>query len=303
MDNSTGRMGVGIISAGKVGSALGSALRAAGHTIVGAYASSEESRERLELMLPGVPALEVPRIVECSELVILALPDSELAPLVDGLRKLGAWQPGQIVLHTSPRFGTEVLEGAQASGALTLALHPVMEFTGTSMDVARLSGARFVVSAANVLQPIGLALAAEMGGEGVVVNSADRQIYAAALDHAADGIKVALTQASRVLGEIGVEDPSALLRMWAGTAFEQGLVAREGRGYGVVPAGELVVQRVAALDTLAAESPELSDVALSHRHVLAALVDRALAQGLLSKEAANELHTIVGNLRGPSGGR
>ncbi|QOR48696.1 DUF2520 domain-containing protein [Trueperella pecoris] len=296
-------MGVGIISAGKVGSALGSALRAAGHTIVGAYASSEESRERLELMLPGVPALDVRRIVERSELVILALPDSELAPLVDGLRKLGAWQPGQIVLHTSPRFGTEVLEGAQASGALTLALHPVMEFTGTSMDVARLSGARFVVSAANALQPIGLALAAEMGGEGMVVNSADRQIYAAALDHAADGVKLALTQASRVLGEIGVEDPGALLRMWAGAAFERGLAAREGRGYGVVPAGELAVQRVAALDTLAAESPELSDVALSHRYVLAALVDRALAQGMLSAEVANELHTIVGNLRGPSGGR
>ncbi|QOR46599.1 DUF2520 domain-containing protein [Trueperella pecoris] len=297
-------MGVGIISAGKVGSALGSALRAAGHTIVGAYASSEESRERLELMLPGVPALEMPRIVECSELVILALPDSELAPLVDGLRKLGAWQPGQIVLHTSPRFGTEVLEGAQASGALTLALHPVMEFTGTSMDVARLSGARFVVSAANVLQPIGLALAAEMGGEGVVVNSADRQIYAAALDHAADGIKLALTQASRVLGEIGVEDPSALLRMWAGTAFEQGLAVREGRTLSRdIAAANAVSQRLNVLDTLAAESPELSDVALSHRHVLAALVDRALAQGMLSEEAANELHTIVGNLRGPSGGR
>ena len=39
IDNTTGRMGVGIISAGKVGAALGSALRAAGHSIIGAYAA------------------------------------------------------------------------------------------------------------------------------------------------------------------------------------------------------------------------------------------------------------------------
>ncbi|MDK6630474.1 DUF2520 domain-containing protein, partial [Actinotignum timonense] len=41
-------MTIGIISAGKVGSVLGAALRAAGHTIIGAVARSSASRERLD---------------------------------------------------------------------------------------------------------------------------------------------------------------------------------------------------------------------------------------------------------------
>ncbi|TJZ64866.1 oxidoreductase, partial [Bacillus amyloliquefaciens] len=36
-----GRLGVGVVSAGRVGAVLGSALRAAGHTITGVHAVSE----------------------------------------------------------------------------------------------------------------------------------------------------------------------------------------------------------------------------------------------------------------------
>lgn len=237
MENSTGRMGIGIISAGRVGAALGSALRAAGHGIVGAHAPSPQSRERLEVMLPGVPALDVPAIVERSELVILALPDEELEGLVAGLAKLGAWQAGQIVVHTSARRGVEVLAPAQAAGALTLALHPVMEFSGTSVDVARLQGAHVVVSAANAIQPIGLALAAEMGAQGVVVNSADRAIYAAALAHARQGVELAASQAGRVLAQIGVAQPGDLLGEWAQAGLDRGLFAGNAAGAYVSSAG------------------------------------------------------------------
>ena len=54
-----GRLGVGIISAGRVGAVLGCALRAVEHQVVGVHAVSEESRERAELLLPSVPVLEV----------------------------------------------------------------------------------------------------------------------------------------------------------------------------------------------------------------------------------------------------
>ncbi|MEW6878943.1 Rossmann-like and DUF2520 domain-containing protein [Trueperella pyogenes] len=293
MENSTGRMGVGIISAGRVGTALGSALRAAGHTVIGAHAPSPDSRERLEVMLPGVPALDVETIVERSELVILALPDAEIGPLVQGLASLELWQPGQIVIHTSPRCGTEILTPAQAAGALTLALHPVMDFSGTSMDVARLAGARVVVSAANAIQPIGLALAAEMGAEGVVVNSADRPIYAAALAHARDGVSLAASQAGRALAEIGVSEPGRLLAPWASAGLEHGL-ARQRH---CPPEPGESAERLEALQTLAAESPQLADVAESHRQLLATLVTRAVANGAIDEAQANELHTIIAAVR------
>lgn len=84
-----GRLGVGIIGAGKVGAVLGAALRAAEHAVVGVSAVSEASRERAETLLPGVPVLEIQDIVERAELVVLAVPDDALGELVEGLAKLG----------------------------------------------------------------------------------------------------------------------------------------------------------------------------------------------------------------------
>src|SRR5689334_4092801 len=90
-----GRLGVGVVGAGRVGAVLGSALRAAGHAVVGVSAVSAASRERAEVMLPAVPVLAIPDVVERAELVLLAVPDDALPALVDGLAATGAWQPGQ----------------------------------------------------------------------------------------------------------------------------------------------------------------------------------------------------------------
>jgi len=95
----SGRLGIGIVGAGRVGPVLGAALAGAGHAVVGISAISQSSRERAEAMLHGVPILDVPAIIERSELVILAVPAEELPALVAGLASTGAWQPGQLVLR------------------------------------------------------------------------------------------------------------------------------------------------------------------------------------------------------------
>src|SRR5690606_26080253 len=100
------RLGVGVVGAGRVGATLGAALREAGHAVVGASGVSQESRDRIAALLPGVPTLEVPDVVERAELVLLTVPDDALPDLVRGLAELGRWQPGQIVVHTAGRYGT-----------------------------------------------------------------------------------------------------------------------------------------------------------------------------------------------------
>jgi len=50
-----GRLGVGVVGAGRVGAVLGNGLRGAGHPVVGVSAISAASRERAEALLPGVP--------------------------------------------------------------------------------------------------------------------------------------------------------------------------------------------------------------------------------------------------------
>src|SRR6195952_2329106 len=98
----SGRLGIGIIGAGRVGPVLGAALAGAGHALVGISAVSQTSLDRAEAMLPGVPVLDIPTIIERSELVILAVPESELESLVAGLAAAGGWQAGQPVSPTGP---------------------------------------------------------------------------------------------------------------------------------------------------------------------------------------------------------
>src|SRR5690606_38998451 len=111
-------------------------------------------RERAAAMLPAVPILAVPEVVERSELVVLAVPESELADLVSGLASAGMWRPGQLVAHTVAALGTTVLDPAKRAGAIPLALHPALSFTGTSVDLARLRESYCAVTAPGPVQPI-----------------------------------------------------------------------------------------------------------------------------------------------------
>ncbi len=159
---------------GHVGPVIGSALRAVGHQIVAVSASSDASRERADAMLPGVPIAMPEEVVRRSEVVIVAVPDDQIGPLVSGLADLGAWQSGHIVIHLSGASGVGLLGAAAGAGAIPLAIHPAMTFTGTSVDVARLVGTPFAVTAAAPFLPIAQALVVEMGGEPVVVAEEDR---------------------------------------------------------------------------------------------------------------------------------
>ncbi|HZK58460.1 MAG TPA: Rossmann-like and DUF2520 domain-containing protein [Cryobacterium sp.] len=223
MTQRPGRLGVGIIGAGRVGPILGAALAGAGHAIVGISAISQSSRDRAEAILPAVPILTVPEIVERSELVIIAVPDAQLESLVAGLAATGTWQPGQLVLHTSARFGTAVLAPAQAAGAIPLAIHPAMAFTGTSLDIARLADSYFAVTAPTPVLPIGQALVVEMGGEPLVIAEADRPIYAEAVETATAFSTSIVEQSMRLLEGIGIEGAGAVIAPLLRSAMENAL--------------------------------------------------------------------------------
>jgi predicted short-subunit dehydrogenase-like oxidoreductase (DUF2520 family) len=221
----SGRLGIGIIGAGRVGPVLAAALGGAGHAIVGISTVSEAGRERADVLLPGVPVLTVPEVVERSELVLIAVPAAELEALVSGLAATGAWQPGQLVAHTAPEFGVGVLAPAAAAGGIPLALHPAMAFTGTSLDLVRLRESWFAVTAPTPVLPIAQALVVEMGAEPVVVAEADRAAYADAIA-AATGFSTAIVaQAAGALAAIGVERPGDLLGPLMRSAVENALGA------------------------------------------------------------------------------
>ena len=291
-----GRLGIGIIGAGKVGAVLGAALRGAEHAVVGVSAVSDASRERAETLLPGVPVLDVQDIVERAELVLLAVPDDALGPLVDGLAKLGAWQPGQLVAHTSGRFGVGILHPVRAAGAVPLALHPAMTFTGMSLDLTRLLDCTFGVTADAAMLPIAQALVVEMGAEPVAIAEADRTLYHAALAHGSNHLVTLVAQASQLLREVGVEAPERMLGPLLRATLENALASGESALTGPVARGDVGTVAAHAEALREHDGGSGGDILEAYLAMARATARRAGRRGLLKPD---QLDGITAGARGP----
>ncbi|MEV4902017.1 DUF2520 domain-containing protein [Citricoccus sp. NPDC055426] len=294
-----GRLGVGVIGAGKVGAVLGAALRNAGHAVTGVHAVSEASRTRAESLLPEVPVLEVPEILRRSEMVLFAVPDDALPELVAGLAEAGHFQAGHLVVHTSGRHGVSVLDPVRGAGAIPLAIHPAMSFTGLTLDLARLQDCMFGVSADAVVLPVAQALVVEMGGEPAVIREQDRGTYHAALSHASNHLVTLAAQSAQLLASIGVEQTERMLAPLMSASLENALSNGDGALTGPVARGDVgtVRRHLDVLDALVGEGAGEgipADVGQAYRAMAAATAQRALARGALSEATVAELLTLLG---------
>ena len=287
------RLRVGVVGTGRAGAVLGAALARAGHRVVAAYAVSEVSRLRAEALLPGVPLVPVADVLADADLVLLTVPDDVLPGLVAGLVETGAVRPGQFLAHASGRFGYAVLDPAPRAGALPLALHPVMTFTGTSVDLPRLTGAPFGVTAPDALRPAAEALVVEMGGDPVWVAEGHRVLYHAALAHGANHLVTLEAEVLDLLRSAGVEQPARLVAPLLSAALDNVLRYGDQALTGPVARGDA--------GTVAAHLVAIGDVSDETRATYVALArataDRALANGMLRPAAAETLLEVLAQPR------
>jgi predicted short-subunit dehydrogenase-like oxidoreductase (DUF2520 family) len=284
------RLRVGVIGAGRVGTVLAAALGRAGHPVVAASAVSDASVQRIARVLPGAAVLPPADVIGAADLILLTVPDDALGALVSGLATTGAPLAGRLLAHASGRHGLAVLEPATRLGALPLALHPVMTFTGRPDDIEKLTGISFGVTAPGPLVPVAEALVMEMGGEPVPIAEELRDLYHAALASSANHLVTLVAQARDLLGQAGVADPGRLLGPLLFAALDNALRLGDGALTGPVARGD--ADTVAShLRALRAAAPE----AVAAYVALARLTaDRALAAGSLDPSDAQRLLGVLG---------
>ncbi|SMD21242.1 Rossmann-like and DUF2520 domain-containing protein [Lentzea albidocapillata] len=286
------RLAVGVISAGRVGSVLGAALARTGHVVTGVSAVSQASRDRADELLPGVPIADPTEVAARADLVLLAVPDDELEGLVKGLIATESLRAGQIVVHTSGAMGVQVLEPAAELGALTLALHPVMTFTGRPEDLQRMSAACVGVTAADgdeVAWSVGEALVVEMDAEPVRVPEAVRPLYHSALAHGANHLITLVRDAADLLTGSGIANAERLLGPLLSAALDNALRHGDRALTGPVARGDTGTLRK-HLDVLAQQAPEILS---SYRVLARRTAERAEDSGLLKPDAANDVRTTL----------
>ena len=282
---------VGVVGAGRVGAVLAAGLSAAGHRIVAAAGESDASRGRIDALLPGVGMTKPSEAARTSDLLLLTVPDDMLPNVVAMLSASGAIHAGQVVLHTSGRHGLAVLEPAREVGARTIAMHPAMTFTGTTIDLPRLAGCIFGVTADAADRELAESLVADLGGRPMWVPEDRRTLYHAGLAHGANHLVTLVTEAMEILSAAGADDPAATLRPLLNAALDNALDQGDAALTGPIVRGDVETVR-AHLADLAADAPQTlpSYVAMAR-----ATLDRAVTDGrLLPIRAATMLRVLDG---------
>lgn len=216
-------MKVGVIGDEPAGLILAKAWAGAGHELIGVFVESAEAIERVEDLVPDVPIAPMAAVAEDADLVILSVPFKDIELTCEGLSDLGVFGPRKIIVQLSPHHGYTVLASAARLGAIPVALHPVMHFTGTSMDLTVLKNTTVAISAPEPLLPIAQALAIELGGEPIVIMEEQRAAYSEAFEVASGFSSLVVQQAIGILADAGVPDASKLIAPVVRSAVESAL--------------------------------------------------------------------------------
>ena len=268
---------IGVVGAGRVGAVVSAALRSAGHDVVAAAGDSPASLHRIETLLPGVRHAKPTDVARACDLLLLTVPDDMLENVVTQLVGAGAIREGQVVCHTSGRHGLAVLAAATEIGARPIAMHPAMTFTGTELDLDRLTGCVFGMTAGDAERVYAESLVADLRGIPLWVPESKRTLYHAGLAHGANHLVTLVSQAMELLAASGAEDPAATLRPLLSAALDNALAQGDAALTGPIVRGDVKTVQ-AHLHDIAENAPATIP---SYVAMAKATADRAVLDGRL----------------------
>jgi predicted short-subunit dehydrogenase-like oxidoreductase (DUF2520 family) len=222
-----------------------------------------------------------------------------LANVVAMLAASGSLHEGQLVVHTSGRHGLAVLEPAAAVGARTATLHPAMTFTGTDIDLPRLQGCVYGVTAGDAERALVEQLVADLGGRAVWVPEERRALYHAALAHGANHLVTLVSEAMELLSAAcpqSAERPEdtlrPLLQAALGNALDQGDAALTGP----IVRGDVETVR----DHLAEVARNAPDTLPSYVAMARSTLDRVVTDGRLLPIRAAKIRLLLDEAVAPT---
>ena len=199
-------MTVGIIGPGRAGLGLALALRRAGVRVCGVHGRRRKAVPRgIRLSIGGVAPW-----LGRADVVLLAVRDDSLAPLVRQLARSGQVPRGQVLLHLSGALTSRVLAPLARAGARVGSLHPLMTVsTDPRRAAARLKGATFTLEGDPAAVRAARRLVAALRGRAVTIAPAAKARYHAGAVFASNYVTVVLAAAEALLVEAGFSRPAA----------------------------------------------------------------------------------------------
>ena len=182
-----------------MGKSLGRRLHELGWRIgVVSTRSNSTARAAVRVIGAGQPMDQLTRHVLASDVVLLAVPDSEISAIASELAHLGGseWR-GKVVLHTSGALDSSVLRALASAGAATGSIHPMQTFG--SRGVPNLAGRVFGIDGSRDALKAARKMIRQMGGVVVRLSGTNKAAYHAAGTFACGHVLALLETSTRLL--------------------------------------------------------------------------------------------------------
>lgn len=208
-----------IIGAGVLGTAIGVTLVRQGVSVRAVASrtapSARRAAQRIDEAACGrgaaVEICEDPcEAARHADLLVLAVPDREIAPLAERLSHAGCLRPGALVVHLSGALPSDVLGAVRAAGACAGSMHPLQSFADVELAVRNLPSSPVFIEGDDVALTRLAELAGLCGGPVHTIHHGDKPLYHAAACIACNYFVTLLWAALRIYRTIGIDEQQAL---------------------------------------------------------------------------------------------
>ena len=282
-----------MIGAGRAGMALAVLLERARHRVVAA-SGGDATRERIRQYLKFttfVPAEEAVRAARQGKVVVIGVPDDQIADVCAELARDRAFRPAQHVLHLSGSVGLDALRPAADAGAGVLSLHPLQTFPDIESGIAHLPGSPIAVTARTAdAHEFGERLATDAGGKPFRLADEAKPLYHAAAVFCSNYLVVVESVAEHLFRMAGIPDPIALFSPLARSTLEATLTRGPDEALtGPAARGDVgTIER--NLEALDAQAPEARAAYVALARMAA---EMALDAGRLTEEGRKQVEEVL----------
>lgn len=283
-------MKIGIIGAGRVGSAVAILLQQKGYQVAGVASRTRASAEQLAARL-GCPVLEAAGVARLSEAVFITTSDDAIVRVASAVAAEGGFRRGQYVVHMSGALTSKELAAAAEQGAVVLSIHPIQSFATVEKALEILPGTWFSIEGDPRGHDFAGRMVADLGGRSFPLASEAKVLYHAAAVAACNYLVGLLACSMQMLEAAGVPESTglpAMLPLVAGTFENVRSLGIPGALTGPIARGDLgtLQKHLAALQS----RPQLLEVYTTLGQVTA---DVAVKKGTINREQAAEIKNLL----------
>ncbi len=276
---------IGIIGAGKVGTALAVLLSRKGYRVVNVYDPDAAAAANLAGMVKGcIITASAQETADVVELVFITTPDSVIPRVAAALN----WKPGQGAVHCSGADSTVVLEPAAKAGALTGVFHPLQTFAGAKEAMENIPGSTFCLEAEGPLLALLEKMAGDLGGNCITLKASEKAAYHAAAVFTSNYLVTLVKMSADLWKTFDIptgQAVKALLPLLRGTIHNIETIGLPDCLTGPIARGDAGTVRK-HLETIQNKAPQLLDI---YKSLGLQTIPIAAAKGTISKEQAGEL--------------